>query len=311
MEKIFKLLGGTFIVSVLVLITLVIMAFTKTGFAIVNDGERGVLKTGTKYEMTELQPGYHFFIPIYQTVEIDTIRPKLINYSRTEGTKEDTTLLLYEPMLEGLDKKGVPISLALSIEIKPVADQLAEMYKSDGDFDNSFYKKVKQPNREAVQETLSKFSVDSIMDHRSEVEKTVTSLIRAKYAKNPYFTLVNINLKDIVVPKTIRDKQLEVQAAKQEALKSLELVKKAENEAKSREAKAKGEANAMKIEASGRADSVLIEATAQAKANNLLSKSLTDKVIRIQTIEAWKSGGAKVPQMVGSESSQFIIPLKK
>ena len=297
MEKLFKAIGTVVVLTIGAVVVLGIMAFTKTGFAIVNDGERGVLKTGTKYDMTEVQPGYHFFIPIYQTIEIDTIRPKLINYSKTEGNKPDTELLLYEPMLEGLDKKGIPISLALSIEVKPVADQLAEMYKSDGDFENSFYKKVKQPNREAVQATLSKFSVDTIMDKRAEVEKTVTDLIKKSYAKNPYFTLEGINLKDIVVPKAIRDKQLEVQAAKQEALKSLELVKKTENEAKSREAKAQGEANAMKIEAQGKADSVLIEATAQAKANKLLANSLTDEVIKVQSIEAWRAGGSQVPKV--------------
>jgi regulator of protease activity HflC (stomatin/prohibitin superfamily) len=297
MEKTFKIIGTTITLSVVVIIVLGIMAFTKTGFAIINDGERGVLKTGTKYDMTELQPGYHFFIPIWQTVDVKTIRPKLINYSRTEANKEDSELLLFEPMLEGLDSKGIPIKLALSIEVKPVADQLAEMYKADGDFENSFYKKVKQPNREAVQATISKFSVDSIMDKRSEVEKSLTELIKVSYARNPYFKLEGINLKDIVVPEEIRKKQLEVQAAKQDALKSLELVKKAENEAKSREAKAQGDANAMKIEAQGKADSVLIEATAQAKANKLIADSITDKVIKVQSIEAWKAGGSQVPKV--------------
>jgi len=307
MEKLMKTAGWTVVIGIGLVIILGFMAVTKTGFAIVNDGERGVMKTGTKYDMTEIQPGYHFFIPIYQSIEIDTIRPKLINYSRTEANKEDSELLIFEPVLQGLDKKGIPIKLALSIEVKPVADQLAEMYKNDGDFENAFYKKVKQVNREAVQATISRFSVDTIMDKRPEVEKYLTEKLNESYSKNPYFKLVNINLKDIIVPKEIANKMLEVQAAKQDALKSEELIKKAQNEAKAREAKAHGEANAVKIAAQGRADAILVEANAQSKANKLLSSSLTDKVIKIQTVEKWNGS---VPTYVGGEKSQFIMDMK-
>jgi regulator of protease activity HflC (stomatin/prohibitin superfamily) len=243
--------------------------------------------------MTELTPGYHFFIPIYQTVDVKTIRPKLINYSKTEGNNQDSELLIHEPMLEGLDSKGIPISLALSIEIRPVADQLAEMYKEDGDFENSFYKKVKQPNREAVQSTLSKFSVDTIMDKRAEVEKALNDLIIASYARNPYFKLEGINLKDIVVPESIRTKQLEVQSAKQDSLKAAELITKAENEAKAREAVAQGEANARLIEANG-----------IAKANDTVSKSLTDNILQMERIKKWNG---TVPHFVGNDKSSFIF----
>jgi len=307
MNKILKTLGWTIGITFIVALTLGFMAVTKTGFIVVNDGERGVMKTGTKYDMMEIQPGYHFFIPIYQSIEIDTIRPKLINYSRTEYDKKDSELLIFEPVLQGLDKKGIPIKLALSIEVKPVANQLAEMYKNDGDFENAFYKKVKQVNREAVQATISRFSVDTIMDKRSEVEKYLTEKLNESYSKNPYFKLVNINLKDIIVPKEIANKMLEVQAAKQDALKSEELIKKAQNEAKAREAKAQGEANAVKIAAQGEADAKLLVARATAKSNNLVSQSLTDKILKMEKIKKWNG---TVPKLVGSEKSQFIYNLK-
>jgi len=173
MNKLVKMLGGSVVVVLVGLVVLGFMAITKTGFAIVSDGSRGIMKTGTKYEMTAVKPGYHFFIPIYQSIDIKTIRPILVNYSKTEGKKDDTELLNYEMPLKGLDKKGIPVGLALSIEIKL------------------------QVNREAVQSTISKFSVDTIMDHRTEVEKVLTEKIKTSYSKNPYFTLVGINLKDI------------------------------------------------------------------------------------------------------------------
>lgn len=293
MEKTARLIAGLAVGGVILFITLVIMALTKTGFAIVNDGERGVMKSGTKYDMEELTPGYHFFIPVWQTVDVQTIRPKLINYSTSESNSTDTDLLIFEPVIEGLDNKGIPVKLALSIEIRPVDTQLAEMYKEDGDFDNSFYKKVKQPNREAVQATISRFSVDTIMDKRAEVEKTLVDMITQSYTRNPYFKLETVNLKDIVVPESIRTKQLEVQSAKQDSLKAAELITKAENEAKAREAVAQGEANARLIEANG-----------IAKANDTVSKSLTDNILQMERIKKWNG---TVPHFVGSDKSSFIF----
>lgn len=296
MEKLVKAGLSTVIFTVVVLVVLGFMAITRTGVAIINDGERGVMKTGTQYEMTEIKPGYHFFIPVYQSIDIDTIRPKLINYSRTEGNRPDGDLLIFEPVLQGLDKKGIPIKLALSIEVKPVSDQLAEMYKNDGDFENAFYKKVLQVNRDAVQSTISRFNVDTIMDNRAEVEKTLTDKLTKSYAQNPYFKLVNINLKDIIVPTKIQEAQLQVQIAKQSALKSLELIKKAENEAKAVVMKADGEANAIKI-----------KADSEAYANKAVSKSITEKLLKLESIKKWNG---VTPSTVGNEKSSFIFSIK-
>ena len=311
METTLNTVKWIFSIVIITILTLGFMVGTGTGFAIVNDGNRGIMKTGTEYEMTPIKPGYHFFIPFYQTMDIKTIRPILVNYSVSEGTREDQELLMFEPALTGLDGKGIPIALALSIEVRPNAEKLPEMYREEGDFDNAFYKKVLQANREAVQSVISKFKVDTIMNKRAEVEQTLTKLLTESYSKNPYFTLVGINLKDIIVPQKIRDKQQEVQVAKQDALKSAELIVKAENEAKAKAATAQGEADRTRIVAQGKADAITIEAKAQAEANELLSKSLTEKVIKIQTIEAWAKGGAQVPKYVGSENSQFIMNMNK
>ena len=297
MEKILKTLGWVFGISFTTVLVMGFMAITGTGFKIVNDGNRGIMKTGTEYDMTLVEPGYHFFIPIYQSMDVKTIRPILVNYSDLEGEKKDQELLMFEPVLKGLDGKGIPISLALSIEVKPNAEKLPEMYREDGDFDNAFYKKVLQANREAVQSAISKFNVDTIMNKRAEVEKTLVDLLKDSYANNPYFTLVGINLKDIIVPQRIRDKQEEVQVAKQDALKSAELIVKAQNEAKAREAVAQGSANAR-----------LIEATSIAKSNQIVSESLTTNILLMEKIKKWDG---TVPRLVGSENSSFIFQTNK
>jgi hypothetical protein len=38
-----------------------------------------------------------------------------------------------------------------------------------------------------------------------------------------------------------------------------------------------------------------------------VSESITDNILKADTIEAWKLGGSQVPYLVGSEKSQFIM----
>jgi regulator of protease activity HflC (stomatin/prohibitin superfamily) len=296
-EKSIALIFGTILI-------LVLMVLTKTGFTKIDDGYRGVMKSGTNYSMNVILPGYKFYIPFYQTMDVEPVRPILVNYSRTEYEKKDSELLNYEKPLMGRDGKGIPIGLALSIEIKAVGDKLPLMFKDDGDFKNSFYKKVLQVNREAVQKTISKFKVDTIMDHRTEVEKVLVDLLTKSYKRNGYFELISVNLKDIIIPKSLENKMMSVQEARQDALKSKELIVKAQNEAKAEAAKAQGIADRNRIEAQGKADAILMEATSQAKANDLINNSITKKLTDYKTKMLWNG---ELPKVSGS--SGLIIDI--
>ena len=297
MNKWIKIVGSTVFVSV---ITLVIMAATGIGFVIINEGSVGVKKSGTNYVQEPLQAGYHWFIPVYQTIDVITVKPRLINYSISEADKQDTELIKFEQTLKGLDKKGVPIRLGLSIEVRPTESKLPHMFATEGGFEEGFYKKVSQPNRDAVQNTLAMFEADSIMDKRAEVAETLESMLMSSYGteKNPYFKLVNINLKDIVLPESIKERQLDVATAKQK-------VEQAKHEAKAVEAKAEGEANAARTKAQGIADAIAIKAKAEADANNLVSSSLTPEILRNNAIKRWD--GKK--SLVQSGDSQMMLNL--
>lgn len=54
MENLVRTINCGIVFGIIIFIVIRCLALTKTGFAIVNDGERGILKTGTKYDMTEL-----------------------------------------------------------------------------------------------------------------------------------------------------------------------------------------------------------------------------------------------------------------
>ncbi|NPA29364.1 MAG: prohibitin family protein, partial [Epsilonproteobacteria bacterium] len=76
-----------------------------------------------------------------------------------------------------------------------------------------------------------------------------------------------------------------VQIAKQEAERVKYEVLRAKQEAEKRAALAKGVAEAKKIQAQGEADRIRIEAGAQAKANKLISDSLTPELLQLRQIQ--------------------------
>jgi len=307
-----KIIGFIVGGSLLIASILGLMVVTKTGFVVVDGWEVGVKKVKTNYVMDELHPGYHFFNPVLDSVVEINGRPILFNYSDEDKDKPDTEEIRYGDMISGVDKNGIPMSVAVAIEVKPIKTMMAEGYQEDGTFENMLDKKVIQPNKSVIRDVMGMFDVKSVQSKRAEFATILNERIKAVYAENKYFGLVgSVDLKQIELPKAVRDGQIAVQLAAQSAERSSRLIEQAKNEALSAEEVAKGKANAYTIEAQGKATAVLIEAKAKAKANKLISASITDKVLRADSIAAWKSGGAQVPAMIGSENSQFIYKITK
>ena len=295
--------------SITVLLIVVgLMIITKTGFTVIDGWEIGVKKTGTNYDMKELNPGYKLFIPVYEQITAINGRPILFNYSKSDAHKTSTEEIRYDGMITGVDKNGIPLSFALAIEVKPVKNMMADMFQEDGTFENGLDKKVIQPNRSIVRDVMGSFDAKTIQSKRDEVSKMLNQRIKQAYKENKYFELVGtVDLKEIELPKKVRDSQIAVQLAAQDAERSAELIVKAQNEAKAAAAKAQGVANAKVIQAKGIADAIVVKAKAQAQANKLLTESLSDKILKNNAIAKWNG---TTPKIVGSENSQFIYKLK-
>jgi regulator of protease activity HflC (stomatin/prohibitin superfamily) len=297
--------------SSFIIVILGFMAVTKIGFGIIEGHEIGVKKEGTTYVMQEYNPGYYFYIPKYSTLEDVNGRPVMFNWSKSDSEKESTDEMRYNKMITGVDKNGIPLSFALAMEVTPVKNMMAEMFQETGSYENALDKKAIQPSKSIIKNVMGSFDAKDIQSKRTEVSAMLNKLLTEFYLKNKYFRLDStIDLKEIEVPESVLAVQLKVQNSKQLTEVVRQEVLKAKQEAEKKAALAQGEADRLRIEAQGRSDAVLIEAQAQAKANVLLSKSLTDKIIRIQTVEAWKHGGSKVPKYVGSKESQFIMKME-
>jgi len=296
---------------------------------IIETGNVGVKSNLGTINPDELNPGVNFAIPFIEKIEPVFTKTIMVNYTGTDK-KADTEEFYTETTLQGEDSSGLPLGIDLLVEVEPVSNQMADMFISVGR--QGFDKKVLQPIRGVSRKVLGQFKAENIMKLRKEVEMSLRAEMDAQFAKNPYYKVVNIQLKKIYLPTKVKEAIEKVQLAKQQAKQAHEEIIKNKNlaqskieiatgEALAREATAKGIAKATVLEATANAEAkvlaakanaqvIKLNADAQAIANDKIAKSLTSDLIRNNSIDAWKSGGSKVPQFVGA-GSQFIYDINK
>ena len=273
------------------------------GMTIIETGNVGVKSTLGQIDREELKPGLNWAMPVISKIEPVFTKTIMVNY--TDVQKPDSAELYYERSLKGEDKTGLEMAIDLIVEVDPQSDKMADMFIEVGRA--GFDKKVLQPIRGAARKVLGQYSAETIMANRKQLESDLENELNTLFAKNPYYKLVNVQLKKIYLPKRVQEAIERVQLAKQEAKAKKEQIQANKALAQSKVELAKGEAAAVREKAKAEADRITIEAKAQAAANIEIAKSLTPELIKIKHIEAWKSGGARVPRFISGDSANTFL----
>jgi regulator of protease activity HflC (stomatin/prohibitin superfamily) len=266
---------------------LVLLLVLAKPFIIIEEGERGILSTNGKYSDQALLPGLHFIIPLIQKVYVVDTRVRIINYaSRLEaGNGIDREGIMVKPPITVLDKTGLPVTIELTVQYRLNAEYAAQTISNWG---FSWEDKIINPVvRDVVRNVIGKYDAEKLPQLRNtiatEIEQDIAKNIKS--LKNQPVILQSVQLRDIGLPKKVKEQIERVQLAKQEVQKAEQEVARARQEALRKAAEAKGVADKARIEAQGKADAMMIEAKAKAKANNLISKSLTKQLIELEQIK--------------------------
>ena len=266
-------------------LAVVVMLFLAKPFTIIEEGQRGILSTNGKYQDQALLPGLHFIIPVIQKVYLVDTKVRIINYaSRIESTSNRLGIGA-KPAITVLDKRGLPVSIELTVQYR-LNSQFAAQTISNWGF--SWEDKIINPVvRDVVRNVIGKYDAESLPQLRNKIAAEIDKDVRAniRSLKNSPADLQSVQLRDIGLPKKVKEQIERVQLAKQEVQRAEQEVQKAKQEALKRAAQAEGVAQQARIEAQGKADAVAIEADAQAKANLLISKSLTTKLLQLEQIK--------------------------
>jgi len=277
--------GGNIII---VVIGLIFALFLFKPWIVINEGEVGILSTTGKFSPQPLKPGLHFYFPLVQKVIIVDTKVHMITYKRSPevGSMPDRykTIRIY-PAINVLDARGLPIRVELSVSYRLDPNKASYVIKTYG---LNWEDKIINPIvRDVVRNVIGKYPAEDIPVKRNEIAAKIENSIRNELYKTPNKPILfeSFQLRDIVLPENIKRQIERVQIAKQEAERAKYEVLKAKQEAQKQAAIAKGKAEAAKIEAQGLADAKMIEATAEAKANIIISKSLTPNLLKLKQIE--------------------------
>lgn len=279
--------GGKSAGSIYFIIAIVLFLVIAKPFTIIEEGERGILSTNGKYSDQALLPGLHFIMPIIQKVYTVDTKVRIVNYaSSIEADRGGLTSGIdVKPAIAVLDKRGLPVSIEVTVQYR-LNSQYAAQTISNWGF--SWEDKIINPVvRDVVRNIVGKYDAEMLPQMRNTIATEIETGIRDSVMALPNSPadLQSVQLREIVLPEKVKEQIERVQIAKQEVQRAEQEVERAKQEALKKAAEAEGVAQKSRIEAQGIADATLIEAQSKAKANEMIAKSLTSDLIKLEQVK--------------------------
>ncbi|RLD49024.1 MAG: prohibitin family protein [Bacteroidetes bacterium] len=230
-------------------IVVILLMFGSATFVTLQPGEKGIIfrKFSGGLDKDHIyNAGFHMIAPWNDMIIYDVREQKV------------------DETMDVLDKKGLPISVDVSVRFYPIFNKIGYLHEK---FGRKYVDKLVIPEvRSTVRQVMGRFTAEEIYStKRSEVEtqiKSETEAVLNKPENNIYMTTLLI--RSINLPsdykKSIEDKEIQ----KQEALAYQYKLEKEEAEAKRK----------------------VIAAEGEAKANKIINSSLTSGLLKMRGIEA-------------------------
>jgi regulator of protease activity HflC (stomatin/prohibitin superfamily) len=279
-------IGAMAIVAVLVLLP--------NAFTYINPGYVGIVihRAGGGVDPTPLGPGVHARLPFVTGIEEYPVFLKTLVLTKN-GTEQSPQ----NDEINVNSVEGQPLSLdvSLSFEIDPAqTPKLYSTFRTDINLITHGY--VKQTIRQALQEVIGQEPVaDVIGPKKAEATNRTLALIATRLA--PYgFQVKQFTINELRAPSTVMDAINTKNVMQQQALT-------AQNELQKNTFQAQGDS----IKAAGRAKAITAEAEAQARANELLARSITPTLVQYELTKKWDG---KLPQVSGGATPMIQLPMK-
>ena len=294
---------GKFTPLIYVIIILILILVLARPFTIVKSGETGIKVTTGAFSEKALEPGLHFFIPIFQDIIVIDTKVRQMTYASVEGINENLSQrgsgVTNKSSISVLDNRGLSVSIDVTVQYKlneAVVPQTITRWNVNWE------DKIIDPTvRDVVRSVVGKYTAEELPENRNIIAKQIKENIGkiiSSLENNPVM-LVDVQLREIVLPPEVK-KQIElVQVAKQEA-------ERASQEALRKATLAEGEANAIIINSKGKADAARIEADAQSYANKKIAESLNNQLLNLKQIEV--QGKFNEALRENSDAKIFLTP---
>ncbi|MBX7119899.1 MAG: prohibitin family protein [Gemmatimonadaceae bacterium] len=271
---------------------IVLLVLVPKFFVYVEPGHVGILihRVGGGVDKTPLGPGLHLRNPVTSQIEEYPIfmQTLLLTRDSREGSPGNDEINVNS-------KEGQPVSVDVAMSFELEATKVPSLYETfRTDIFAIQHGYVKQTIRQALQEVIGDEAIADIMGpKKAETVSRVQGLLGERLAQ--YGIIVKqFTLNEFRAPQSVIDAINAKNVMQQQALT-------AQNELQKNEFQARGDS----IKAAGRAKAILAEAEAQARANRMLSESITSNLVQYRLIEKWNG---QMPQVQGGSTPLIQLP---
>jgi len=282
-------IGRLLFTAAALIVLLVLLPSTVT---YINPGHVGILihRAGGGVDRTPLGPGLHPRNPILSQIEEYPVYMQTLVLTRgnNEGSRGND-----EINVNSVEGQPISLDVSMSFELDPTrVPALYQTFRTDIATIQHGY--VKQSIRQALQEVVGTEPIaDVIGPKKAEVVNKTQGRISDRLA--PYGIVVKqFTINELRAPQGVIDAINTKNVMQQQALT-------AQNELQKNQFQAQGDS----IKAAGRAKAILAEAEAQAKANLLLSASVTANLVQYEMAKRWNG---QMPQVTGGVMPMMQLP---
>jgi regulator of protease activity HflC (stomatin/prohibitin superfamily) len=271
---------------------LVLLLLVPTAVTYVNPGHVGIVihRTGGGVDPRALGPGLHMRNPLTTGIEeYPTFMQTLVlTRASSEGSSNND-----EINVNSVEGQPLSLDVSMSFELDPTkVPALYSTFRTDIATIQHTY--VKQAIRQALQEVVGNEEIAAIIGpKKAEVTGRVTKSLEQRL--DPYGIQVKqFTINELRAPPAVIEAINQKNVMQQQALTS-------QNELQKNQFQAQGDS----IKAAGRAKAILAEAEAQAKANRLLSESITPTLVQYEMSKRWNG---QMPQVTGGAMPMLQLP---
>ena len=277
-------IGGTALLAAIILLP--------TTVTYVNPGHVGIVihRAGGGVDKNALGPGLHMRNPM--TTGIEEYPTYMQTIVLTRASNEDSPGN-NEINVNSVEGQPVSMDVAMSFELnEALVPALYQTFRTDIRSIQHGY--VKQAIRQALQEVVGAYPIaDIIGPKKAESTNKVRTLLEQRLS--PYgIEVKQFTINELRPPQSVIDAINAKNVMQQQALT-------AQNELQKNTFQAQGDS----IKAAGRAKAITAEAEAQARANEMLARSITPTLVQYEMTKRWNG---QMPQVTGGAMPMIQLP---
>ena len=212
------------------------------------------------------------------------ITNKYVNYDAKVRTVEIAT--------SAYSADAQPMTINMTIQYQIMSDKVVEIATHYGSIE-TLENRITSIATEQAKSTLSRDKAMDIIANRANISPAVEEVIKEAVGEDYYVNIVTVVLTDIDFSDAFELAVEEKMIAEQAKLK-------ADYENETKIAKAEADVNIARAEA----EALLVKAEAEAEANDIVNKSLTEKVLEKMMIDKWDG---ELPTVTGGEGN-YMLP---